>query len=96
MLRPRPKRAAWAHDGRSRQQRGYGRDHEMMRELLMNEVILCEECTRQGRVTRGVIADHIKPLARGGTGDRSNYQLLCRECDRAKLRADNAAGGRHG
>ena len=93
MLQPRPKRAAWAHDGRTRHQRGYGRDHELMRELLMREVILCEECTRNGRVTRGVIADHIKPLAKGGTGDRGNYQLLCRDCDRAKLIADKGVRG---
>ena len=96
MLQPRPKRVAWAHGGKTRQQRGYGRAHELMREHLMREVILCEECTRNGRVTRGEIADHIKPLARGGTSDRSNYQLLCRACDRAKLVADNGRRSGHG
>lgn len=90
-------RKAWDHGGKTRQQRGYGREHERIRAELIDTVVLCEECTRQGRTTRGTIADHIKPLAAGGTGDRSNYQLLCRPCDNAKLAADNgriAAAGK--
>lgn len=54
----------------------------------MRTVVLCEECTRQGRTTVGTIADHIIPLARGGTGDRSNYQLLCVPCSDEKTMAD--------
>lgn len=72
----------------SRHERGYGAAHEKMRAHLIATVILCEECTRQGRTTSGTIADHIKPLAQGGTGDRSNYQLLCRPCSDAKTLAD--------
>ena len=77
-----PARKAWHHDGRTRQQRGYGREHERMRAHLMATVILCEECRRKSppRITTGCIADHILPLAKGGTGERSNYQLLCRDC----------------
>jgi 5-methylcytosine-specific restriction protein A len=60
-----------------------------MREHLLATVVLCEECARQGRTTAGTIADHIIPLAAGGTNDRDNYQLLCRDCDRAKLAKDN-------
>lgn len=84
-------RKAWDHGGKSRHQRGYGREHEKMRELLMTTVVVCEECKRHGRVTLGTIADHIKPLAKGGTGDRSNYQLLCRACADAKDAADRGA-----
>lgn len=83
------KRKSWDHAGKTRQQRGYGREHEQMREHLLATVVVCEECRRHGRVTLGVIADHIKPLAAGGTSDRSNYQLLCRPCDRLKLAKDN-------
>jgi 5-methylcytosine-specific restriction protein A len=72
----------------SRHERGYGTEHDKMRALLMRTIILCEECTRQGRSTRGTIADHIKPLAKGGTGARSNYQLLCQPCSDAKGLAD--------
>lgn len=73
---------AWDHGGRSRQERGYGREHDRMRKHLMATVILCEHCKRQSppRTTVGVIADHVIPLAKGGTGDRSNYQLLCKPC----------------
>jgi 5-methylcytosine-specific restriction protein A len=72
----------------SRHLRGYGTAHDKMRALLMRTVILCEECTRQGRSTRGTIADHILSLAKGGTGERSNYQLLCGPCSDAKTLAD--------
>ena len=79
------RRKAWAHDGReSRHKRGYGKEHERIRAELMRTIVLCEECTRQGRTTVGTVADHIRRLADGGTGDRSNYQLLCVDCDRDK------------
>jgi len=84
-----PTRKPWDHGGKTRQQRGYGRDHVRMREELMRTIVTCEECARQGRTTAGVIADHVIPLAAGGTNDRDNYQLLCRDCDRAKLATDN-------
>lgn len=80
-------RRAWVHD-RSAHDRGYGRQHRRIRQHLLREVILCEECTRKGQVCVGTIADHVIPLAKGGTGDRSNYQLLCKECHQAKSNAD--------
>ncbi len=76
----------------SRHARGYGTAHDKMRALLMRTVVLCEECTRNGRVARGEIADHIKPLTAGGTGARSNYQPLCRPCSDAKTLRDQ---GKH-
>jgi 5-methylcytosine-specific restriction protein A len=84
LLGAKSPRLAWNHGGKTRQQRGYGRDHERMRALLKRTVILCEECSRQGRTTPGTHADHIVPLAKGGTGDRSNYQLLCASCHALK------------
>ena len=75
---------AWDHGGQTRQARGYGRDHERMRAELLATVILCEECTRNGRATRGTHADHIVPKANGGTDARSNYQLLCASCHALK------------
>jgi 5-methylcytosine-specific restriction protein A len=78
----------------SRHQRGYGTAHDKMRAHLIATVILCEECTRQGRSTPGTIADHIKPLANGGTGTRSNYQLLCRPCSDAKTLTDKGQSAR--
>ena len=78
-------RTAWNHGGKTRQQRGYGRDHERMRDHLLQTVILCEECKRQGSLPRvGTHADHIVPKAKGGTDERSNYQLLCASCHALK------------
>ena len=78
----------------SRHERGYGAAHDKMRALLMRTVILCEECTRNGRETPGKVADHIVPLAKGGTGARSNYQLLCQGCSDVKSLADKGASAR--
>lgn len=82
----RPKSGpGWDHGGRTRQQRGYGKEHFRIRQELLDTVIFCEECTRRGRkYVIGQIADHVIPLAKGGTGDRSNYQLLCRSCASTK------------
>ena len=77
-------RKPWADRTTSRQSRGYGAAHDRMREHLKRTVILCEECTRQGRTTIGTHADHIVPKAKGGTDDRSNYQWLCAPCHAAK------------
>lgn len=80
--KPMTERKAWDKGGLSRQQQGYGREHERIRKELMQTVILCEACKSKTppRTTAGAIADHIIPLAQGGTGERSNYQLLCRAC----------------
>ncbi|MEH3121106.1 MAG: HNH endonuclease signature motif containing protein [Sphingomonas phyllosphaerae] len=78
----------------SRHARGYGTAHDKMRAHLLATVITCEECARRGRETLGTIADHIKPLAQGGTGDRSNYQLLCQDCSDAKTLADKGQTAR--
>ena len=84
-------RSPWDHGGTTTTERGYGWRHQLIRAELMRTVILCEECTRKGRVTAGSIADHIIPLAKGGTGDRSNYQLLCGPCAEAKDAKDRGA-----
>ena len=77
-------RRSWDHGGKTTSQRGYGTEHQRIRAEMMRTIILCEECSRNKRVAVGVIADHIKPLAKGGTNDRANYQLLCRDCAAAK------------
>lgn len=78
----------------SRHARGYGTAHDKLRALLMRDVILCQECERQGRVTIGTIADHIVPLAKGGSGERSNYQLLCKDCSDTKTLEEKGATAR--
>jgi 5-methylcytosine-specific restriction protein A len=85
---------SWDHGGKTRQQRGYGRDHDKMRAHLLATVVLCEECTRQGRTRPGTHADHIIPKAKGGTSYRSNYQLLCASCHAAKSIHDSGKNPR--
>jgi 5-methylcytosine-specific restriction protein A len=75
----------------SRQSRGYGAEHDRMRALLKRTVVTCEECERRGRVSLGCRADHIVPLAKGGTGERSNYQWLCIPCHDVKSAAEKLA-----
>jgi 5-methylcytosine-specific restriction protein A len=80
-------RKAWDHGGKTRQERGYGKEHDIIRAGLLREVVYCQECSKRDdvrRFTLGTHADHIVPLAKGGTGDRSNYQLLCGPCHAAK------------
>lgn len=75
---------------KSRQARGYGRDHELIRAQVLREEPLCRICTAAGRVSATVIADHIVPLAEGGGTGRTNYQGLCRDCHTAKTAAEAA------
>lgn len=42
----------------------------------------CAECRKS--IKRGYHADHIIPLARGGTNHRRNIQLLCAHCNLSK------------
>ncbi|AHE51742.1 HNH endonuclease [Sphingomonas sanxanigenens] len=78
----------------SRQARGYGREHERIRAELLRDEPLCRECAKAGRVNAAVIADHIVALALGGSGDRSNYQPLCRACSDAKTARESATARR--
>ena len=84
MLKPTPKRKAWATTRKSKQARGYGKWHEHMRNIVLTEEPLCRPCNEAGRVTAATIMDHIKPLAEGGTADRENLQPICRDCHTAK------------
>lgn len=78
----------------TRQERGYGRSHELMRNLVLTEEPLCRACATVDRVSATVIADHIVPKAEGGTDERSNYQGLCEPCHRRKTAREAARGRR--
>lgn len=78
-LRKRPTPKAWASSStKSRQERGYGREHDLMREQVLREEPLCQLCLAMDppRYTRSGVADHKVPKAEGGTDDRGNYQAL--------------------
>lgn len=85
----KPKASNWTRRA-SRHERGYGRAHDRMRERVLREEPLCRLCDAAGLVTATTTADHIVPLAEGGTGDRSNYQGLCDDCHRAKTAREAA------
>jgi len=68
----------------SRQSRGYGRDHDLMRARVLREEPLCRVCIAAGRYAATEIADHIIPKAEGGGDERENYQGLCKPCDVVK------------
>lgn len=76
----------------SRQARGYGRAHDLMRAQVLREEPLCRICTEAGRITPTTIADHVVPKAEGGTDDRGNYQGLCTPCHDVKTAAEAARG----
>jgi len=79
---------------KTRQQRGYGREHDAMRRRVMAEEPLCRECSKSGRVAASTVADHIIPKAEGGTDDRDNYQGLCKPCSIAKTAAESGRARR--
>ena len=41
---------------------------------------LCEQCRKEGRLTKATEVHHILPLRRGGTHDESNLMALCKPC----------------
>ena len=41
---------------------------------------LCEQCRKEGRLTKATEVHHILPLRRGGTHDESNLMPLCKPC----------------
>lgn len=85
---PRP---AWSTSRRaSRQERGYGRVHDLMRQRVLREEPLCRTCTEAGYVERTTVADHIIPKAEGGTDGRGNYQGLCDPCHVRKTAKESA------
>lgn len=75
---------------KTRQERGYGAEHDRMRKQVLAEEPLCRICLAAGRVSASKIADHILCKAEGGGDERENYQGLCRSCSDAKTAAESA------
>ena len=63
-------------------QRGYsGREHREFRRVVLNRDPWCVAC----RIAPSTDADHIVPLARGGTANpHTNGQGLCKPCHSLK------------
>ena len=97
-LKPRlapSKPRGWAPDAQrgNRQQRGYGREWEKLREqILERDECLCQPCLASGRVSVGTQVDHVVPKAQGGSDHHSNLQAICAACHRAKTAAESTGG----
>ena len=67
-----------AHRGTSTE-RGYGSQYQRnRRNLLTQPDAACEICGHDGDESNPLTADHIIPLAEGGTSDLWNLRVLCR------------------
>lgn len=67
--------------------RKYGRAWKRIRDKYVSEHPFCEKCFEQGIVVPVDEVHHIKPLAEGGTHDKSNLIGLCKSCH-AKIHAE--------
>lgn len=63
--------------------RRYGRAWKKIRDSYISRHPLCEECERNGRLTRAEEVHHILPLSQGGTHDSANLMALCTSCHSA-------------
>ncbi len=76
--------------------RGYGRDWQRLRRLVLSEEPLCRECQKRGRVTLAVEVDHIVPIRKAPERrlDQTNLQGLCKPChSRKTAREDGGFNG---
>ncbi|MBS6156854.1 MAG: HNH endonuclease [Sutterella sp.] len=76
-------------------QRGYGSKWQRLRAQFLKSHPLCEECKRQGRLTKATDVDHIIPHHGDPKlmWDQSNWQALCHECHSRKTAKENGGFG---
>lgn len=65
---------------------GYGAEWRKLRAQVLAEQPMCA-CGRKANEV-----DHIIPLARGGTNERSNLQSMCKRCHSRKTALENGLG----
>ncbi|MCM3680248.1 HNH endonuclease [Sphingomonas paucimobilis] len=95
--RSAPPVSGWRATSRgSRQSRGYGRAHDIMRAEVLREEPICRICLamKPPRFSESTIADHIVPKAEGGGDERENYQGVCKPCHKVKTAAEAARARR--
>ena len=75
-------------DSKNGTPRTRGRTWQRIRLQVLTDEPLCRACLAEDRVTAAAEVDHIVPLHKGGTDERSNLQALCPDCHEAKTRAE--------
>lgn len=68
--------------------RRYGRAWKRIRDAYVLEHPFCELCFKRGDIVAVEEVHHKKPLAEGGTHDKSNLISLCKSCH-ARIHAKN-------
>jgi 5-methylcytosine-specific restriction protein A len=68
----------------TRQERGLGRDHEVIRAELLATATVCAMCGLPPTPTDPLTAGHIRARANGGTNEASNYQAEHASCNYGK------------
>ena len=64
----------------SRHARGYGRDWDKVRQVILKrDCYLCQQCKREGMIKVANIVDHIISKATRGTDDESNLEVICKQ-----------------
>jgi 5-methylcytosine-specific restriction endonuclease McrA len=82
---PQHARKPWDHAGLSRQARGYDAEYMRARAIVLREETHCALCGGPGMANDE--ADHILPLAAGGTNARCNLRRAHRRCNQARRTA---------
>lgn len=79
-------------------QRGYDQRHRIWRAVILARDPVCKDpfARHVGRVVPATVADHITPLARGGTWATSNGQGLCASCHGFKCVTEDGGFGSQG
>ena len=60
--------------------RRYGRGWKRVRDHYIAAHPLCEQCMKEGRLTRATQVHHIVPLSEGGSSRPENLTAICSEC----------------
>ena len=72
---------------RDREARAFytSREWKHLRQNFLIEHPFCEECRKNGRLNKAIVADHVIPIKQGGPAlDESNLQALCASCHGSK------------
>ncbi len=64
----------------SASRRGYSRQYEKTRAVVLKRQPLCLLCEIEGHVTPATVTHHLRPLAEGGDSRLDNLVPLCKDC----------------